>query len=123
MKIVRKDRAHELSLADHTGAIKCVAYDNICEQFQSGDVITMRQFERGYSGILLANKNTRVYPCPPLKNTISDDIMATAQILVDPPVPPVASISSILQNEKEALEGIPVTIEGRITHVSTTHDV
>ena len=67
VKIVQKEIAHEISLADHTGAIKCVGYDNICHDFHEGQVIMLRQFQRGISGILLANiKKTHVRLCPAL---------------------------------------------------------
>ncbi len=82
--VLKNEKAYELSLADSTGAIKCVAYDNICKPFHSGDVISMRQYERGFTGILMANKNTRVHPSLSLKSPISDEIMAVALNIVDP---------------------------------------
>ena len=114
VKIVQKERAHEISLADHTGAIKCVGYDNICHDFHEGQVIMLRQFQRGISGILLANKKTHVRLCPALKVPISDQIMKRAQMLVDPPEPPVISISSIQVDPEDTI----VSVEGIITQVS-----
>ena len=115
IKIRQNTKAQELSLADHTGAIKCVAYDNVCEAYHQGQVIMMRQYEKGASGIMMLNKHAFIRPCPSLKQAISDDIMSAAIQLEDPPVPPIVAISSITTDTQSS----SVSVEGVITHVST----
>lgn len=114
IKMKETEKALELSLADHTDAIKCVAYGDVCQAFHPGDVLLFRQFQRGASGVLLVNKHTHIRKCPPLKELISDEILTLANRLVDPPMPPVASISSIHQ---EKTSNPTVTVQGRIIHV------
>ena len=100
----------EVALADSSGTIKALVYDDLLANFTEGDILLIRGFQKGKSAsTIMLNRNTKAQICPQM--TVPDQMIKEAELLLaDRPPPDVTPIENIH-------DGNFVTIHGTITHV------
>ena len=115
IKVVQEEGKDDIRvvLADKSGSCRAITYRPDLLPKLKGTIL-IKEFNKGRSSIIF-NKKTIISPAGELH--LDTQIISTAEKLINPTIPPMQDISTILQME----EGTMVTVEGVVQQVNFTY--